>query len=57
MRAHYHLGQRASAIRQYRACAAYLERELGAAPSLLTQQLHDAICHDHELPGERGPTD
>jgi DNA-binding SARP family transcriptional activator len=57
MRAHYHLGQRASAMRQYRACAAYLERELGAAPSLLTQQLHDAICHDRELPGERGPTD
>src|SRR5712691_3073032 len=36
MRAHYNLGQRASAIRQYRACAADLERELGAAPSLLT---------------------
>ena len=52
MRAHYGLGQRASAIRQYRAFAAELERELGATPSLLTQQLHDAICHDHELPGE-----
>ncbi len=57
MRAHYYLGQRASAIRQYRTCATALERELGAAPSLLTQQLHDAICHDYELPGEMGPTD
>ncbi|HEY3057573.1 MAG TPA: BTAD domain-containing putative transcriptional regulator [Chloroflexota bacterium] len=57
MRAHYYLGRRASAIRQYRACAKDLERELGAAPSLLTQQLHDAICRDHELPGEIGPTD
>jgi DNA-binding SARP family transcriptional activator len=57
MRAHYYLGQRASAIRQYRACAADLERELGAAPSLLTQQLHEAICHDHQLPPEIGPAD
>jgi DNA-binding SARP family transcriptional activator len=57
MRAHYYLGLRASAIRQYRACAADLERELGAAPSLLTQQLHDAICHDHELPAEIGTPD
>ena len=52
MRAHYYLGQRAAAIRQYRACAADLERELGAPPSLLTQQLHEAICHDHHLPAE-----
>jgi DNA-binding SARP family transcriptional activator len=52
MRAHYYLGQRAAAIRQYRSCAADLERELGAAPSLLTQQLHEAICHDHQLPAE-----
>ena len=57
MRAHYYLGRRASAIRQYRACAVVLERELGAAPSLLTQRLHDAICHDHPLPGESGPSD
>ena len=57
MRAHYYLGQRASAIRQYRACAADLERELGAAPSLLTQQLHEAICRDHNLPAEVGPGD
>jgi len=57
MRAHYYLGQRASAVRQYRACVADLQRELGAAPSLLTQQLHDAICHDHELPRETGPSD
>jgi DNA-binding SARP family transcriptional activator len=52
MRAHYHLGQRAAAIRQYRACGADLKRELGAAPSLLTQQLHEAICHDRDLPAE-----
>jgi DNA-binding SARP family transcriptional activator len=57
MRAHYYLGQRASAIRQYRTCASALERELGAAPSLLTQQLHGAICHDLELPGEMGLAD
>jgi DNA-binding SARP family transcriptional activator len=57
MRAHYFLGQRAAAIRQYRACANDLERELGAAPSLLTQQLHDAICHDRALPAEIGPRD
>jgi DNA-binding SARP family transcriptional activator len=55
MRAHYSLGQRASAIRQYRTCAADLERELGVRPSLLTQQLHEAICHDHALPAEAGP--
>jgi DNA-binding SARP family transcriptional activator len=54
MRAHYHLGQRASAIRQYRTCTADLDRELGATPSLLTQQLHEAICHDHNLPPEIG---
>jgi DNA-binding SARP family transcriptional activator len=54
MRAHYYLGQRASAIRQYRSCAAELQRELGATPSLLTQQLHDAICHDRLLPAEIG---
>jgi DNA-binding SARP family transcriptional activator len=52
MRAHYFLGQRAAAIRQYRACQADLQRELGVAPSLLTQQLHEAICHDRELPAE-----
>jgi DNA-binding SARP family transcriptional activator len=57
MRAHYHLGRRASAIRQYETCAKYLEHELGAAPSLLTQQLHEAIRHDHPLPGESGPYD
>ena len=57
MRAHYHCGRRASAIRQYRTCTADLDRELGARPSLLTQQLHDAICHDNPLPGEMGPTE
>jgi DNA-binding SARP family transcriptional activator len=57
MRAHYHLGQRAAAIRQYRACAADLKRELGAAPSLLTQQLHEAICHDRTLPPEINRSD
>lgn len=57
MRAHYHLGRRASAIRQFRTCAAELERELGAAPSLLTQQLLEAIYRDTPLPGEIGPSD
>jgi DNA-binding SARP family transcriptional activator len=52
MRAHYLRGQRAAAIRQYRACAADLQRELGVRPSLLTQRLHDAIGTDAELPPE-----
>jgi DNA-binding SARP family transcriptional activator len=57
MRAHYHLGRRASAIRQFRACAADLDRELGAPPSLLTQQLLEAVYRDTPLPGEIGPSD
>jgi DNA-binding SARP family transcriptional activator/tetratricopeptide (TPR) repeat protein len=36
-------GDRASAIRQYRACVAVLERELGVAPLAETTELYEAI--------------
>jgi DNA-binding SARP family transcriptional activator len=52
MRAHYRLGQRACAIRQYHLCAALLEKELGVRPSEATQRLHRAIRDDAELPPE-----
>jgi DNA-binding SARP family transcriptional activator len=52
MRAHHGLGQRACAIRQYRLCAALLEKELGVRPSDATQRLHRAIRDDAELPPE-----
>ena len=52
MRAHYLRGQRAAAVRQYRACVADLQRELGVPPSLLTQRLADAIAADTALPSE-----
>ncbi len=52
MRAHYSMGQRACAIRQYNSCAAYLRRELGVHPSQETQRLYQAICDDAPLPSE-----
>jgi DNA-binding SARP family transcriptional activator len=55
MRAHYRLGQRACAIRQYDICAELLKREVGVAPSKLTRQLRDAIAQDAPLPVEPGP--
>jgi DNA-binding SARP family transcriptional activator len=50
MRAHYHLGQRGVAIRQFRICSDLLERELGVAPSRLTLALYEAIRDDRQLP-------
>jgi DNA-binding SARP family transcriptional activator len=50
MRAHYHLGQRGVAIRQYRLCSDLLRRELGVAPSRLTRALYEAIRDDDPLP-------
>src|SRR6266545_1871043 len=52
MRAHYLMGQRSCAIRQFRVCADLLEQELGTAPSLQTKNLVEAIMNDAELPGE-----
>ena len=52
MRAHYALGQRACALRQYLICAAILDRELGVLPSQPTQELHRAIQEERALPGE-----
>jgi LuxR family transcriptional regulator, maltose regulon positive regulatory protein len=52
MRAHYSMGQRACAIRQYNACAEILGQELGVLPSQQTQRLYEAIRDDTELPGE-----
>ena len=52
MRAHYRLGQRACAVRQYRGCARLLADELGVRPSQETQRLFAAICDDGELPAE-----
>ncbi|HEY1294538.1 MAG TPA: BTAD domain-containing putative transcriptional regulator [Chloroflexota bacterium] len=53
MRAHYYLGDRGLAIRQYQQCAHLLESELGVLPSQQTQQLHHAIRDDSPLPSER----
>lgn len=52
MRAHYLLGQRACAMRQYHLCAAILQQELGVLPSLPTQHLFQAIARDTPLPDE-----
>jgi DNA-binding SARP family transcriptional activator len=52
MLAHYHLGQRAVAMRQYSDCADLVRRELGARPSRQTQLLYEAIRDDAELPAE-----
>ncbi len=52
MRAHYSMGQRACAIRQYNSCAKLLMEELGIRPSQQTQRLYRAICDDTELPSE-----
>jgi DNA-binding SARP family transcriptional activator len=52
MRAHYRLGQRACAVRQFQACAAVLRDELSVTPSRLTQELYRAIRNDAELPAE-----
>ncbi len=52
MRAHYHLGQRACAVRQYRACAKILQSELGVEPSPLTTSLLEAIQASADLPAE-----
>jgi LuxR family transcriptional regulator, maltose regulon positive regulatory protein len=57
MRAHYALGERGLAIRQYQRCAVLLESELGALPSRETQQLYEAIVSDVPLPDERYPLD
>jgi DNA-binding SARP family transcriptional activator len=52
MRAHYYLGQRAIALRQYRTCAAILRDELDVEPSLLTTQVYESIQDNRELPLE-----
>lgn len=52
MRAHYLMGQRACAIRQYEHCAELLQREVGVTPSHLTRQLREAIVRDAVLPAE-----
>jgi DNA-binding SARP family transcriptional activator len=43
MRLHARNGDRAAAVRQYRACVAVLERELGVAPLAETTELYEAI--------------
>lgn len=53
MVAHYRLGQRALAIRQYLRCSHALERELGTRPSRETLRLYEAIRDDTPLPLER----
>jgi DNA-binding SARP family transcriptional activator len=52
MRAHYHLGQRGCALRQYQTCARILHEELGVPPAQVTQRLRQAICDDADLPPE-----
>jgi DNA-binding SARP family transcriptional activator len=52
MRAHYYLGQRGVAIRQFKLCAELLQRELGVAPSRLTRALYEAIRDDGQLPSD-----
>jgi DNA-binding SARP family transcriptional activator/tetratricopeptide (TPR) repeat protein len=44
-------GDRAGAIRQYRACVAILERELGVAPLAETTSLYDAVRDARPIPG------
>ena len=52
MRAHYLMGQRGLAIRQFEACARILQQELGVAPSPITRRLHQAIRDESLLPEE-----
>lgn len=43
MRLHTLLGDRAAALRAYHTCARLLERELGAEPSAMTQEVYEAL--------------
>ena len=54
MRLHLREGRRAAAIRQYRACVAILQKELGVSPEDETTQLHRAILGRSEGRGEAG---
>src|SRR5437588_11358382 len=45
MKAYAYLGQRTNALRQYDLLKAALDRELGVAPLVETQQLRDAIVN------------
>jgi len=55
MGAHYTIGERGLAIRQYHRCAELLQTELGVLPSRETQRLYQAISDDVPLPEERYP--
>lgn len=63
MRLHFEMGNRTLAVRQYRHCAAILEKELGVTPDFETQSLHDAIAGGTLIPlqvpfaPERHPTE
>ena len=46
MRINYRLGDRASAVRQYRRCVRLLDDELGVSPMHETELLHQAVLDD-----------
>jgi DNA-binding SARP family transcriptional activator len=46
MRLHYRAGDRTAAIRQFQACTAALDSELGVVPSAATNALYQQICAD-----------
>ncbi len=50
MRLHALRGERAEALRVYHLCAKRLERELGAEPSALTQDIYAALMHPDRPP-------
>ncbi|HET7312129.1 MAG TPA: AAA family ATPase [Mycobacteriales bacterium] len=55
MRLHAWRGDRAGAIRQYRACARTLDAELGVEPLDETRELYDAVRRDAMPPPEMRP--
>lgn len=49
------MGQRGTALRQYRACVSILERELGVPPAIETRRLYEQIIGDRHPGGAKSP--
>jgi DNA-binding SARP family transcriptional activator len=50
MRLYFELGRRAAALRQYQACVAAMQRELGAEPEIETRRLYEEILRKSPAP-------
>jgi DNA-binding SARP family transcriptional activator len=54
MRLYAQLGRRGAALRQYQACVAVLQQELGVEPEAETQQLYQELVRERSPARERG---